>query len=509
MGVTTFTMMSTLVNHILLSLFTICTISSCAEQQQFSTYEGAVKSGFQIVSKDLLSPKFDPQQHPTTFEFAQTFSREYLTCRRQSYQYMNAGCHVPNFEEILYELGQNGFWFSDAAYSEATGIEDMEAHNKACDDIYEGRRKAIINGHVFNPFSIDEDLVSLQEDKIDDQTRANELGLVLAAIDENLFLSVFGVSREQLLEQIDEMHEQYDALVNPSISQSDFYQAFYNKSGLPKFCFYQSPVLTFKIITAGTAELDRLDDVARLAVAQSNTLSHFFGVPKAADIDIVAYKSLALKRLPSPSEPFSYSSVNSARTYSRSRGASSFLLMFREEEFEKVFLHELCHHVLGSKGSCDSPHLARKNLNETFVETLAVASHCSLKASSSGLFDQHHFILCIDAERKFSALQSAKVLLHAGYNSYDEFLADLARQSKVQGIPATIEYHVYKSAMLFNLEPFMVNAKANLDEPNALAELIINSLHALIFKQAMIVAFQVARELGDSELASTMRMTIS
>ncbi len=504
-------------NFLSLSLFAIYSVSFCAEQKSFSLYEEAVKASFQVVAKDLASPKLDPEQCPTTMEFAHFLSSQYLSCKQESYQYMNAGCFSPNFEEILHLQGiAQGRWFNDEDYSAATGVDlndekSLDILDMAIEDIANGRRKVKIGDKVFNPFFIIPDVCYIQNLKSEEhQARANNYAEILSAVDEDMLISVLGLTHQQILDQIDALHAQYDALENKVMSESDYYQATYNRSKVPKFCFYQSPALSFKLITVGTSEPSRLDEVARLAISQSNTLSSFFGVAKAVDIDLVLFKSLAQKKLPNTGEPFNYGAVNSARTYSDE--APPCILMFRMEEFEKVLFHELSHHVLGSKGWCDSPLLGKKSLNETFVETLAVVSHCSLKASSTGHFDQHHFISCIEDERRFSSLQSAKVLLHAGYTTYDEFLTDLASQSRVKGNPATIEYHVYKSASLFNLERFMVSAKVNRDDPKILTQLVIDSLQEFSFKEAMAIAFQVVRQLstqGHSELASTMRMTIS
>ncbi len=503
-----------IMNRFIVSLTSFLCISLCAEQQY--SYEDAVKTQFSLVSRHLSAPKLSLDQCPTVLQFAHLLSTEYLGTREE-YVFDNANCFVPNFEEAIFHQGMiRRGWVNMPQLVKALGIHPREGGKKTL-EIAQGRRARsdVIPGQIIDPFILgDLDTGSMVKRSLrpdEYQIRANSYAYYVATINEEMLISVFGLTRAEILQRIKELHDQYDELEHKEdIPEDSYYQQYYSSSGIAPICFYKSPAIGFQMLSVGQTDQSTLNNLAHLATAQTTILSNFFGRPKATDIDLVLYHSQVKKKLPAPGQAFSYGSVNSGTTLDMVTPHS--IILLRDEEIGKVLLHELCHHVLGSRGECNSPLLGKKNLNESFVETVAVVSNCTIKSIFGHAFNDHLYATCIEHERKFSTLQSAKILIHAGYSNYDEYLSDLADQRRVVSSPATIEYHLYKSALLFDLEPFMINAKVNLDEPNAMTQLLVQCLNATAFKEAMTAAFRVARSLsshGYNELASSMRMTIA
>ena len=141
------------------------------------------------------------------------------------------------------------------------------------------------------------------------------------------------------------------------------------------------------------------------------------------------------------------------------------IYIFRKEEILKLILHESLHYYSldifnGSKSfnemfSYQNADWNDANFMESIVETLTVVLKSIIYAKE--IFPERYMekiTELIQYERDFSLFQTAKIMTLAKFDSYDNFI-DLEKKKKIYIETAVVGYHIYKAALLRNLEEFL------------------------------------------------------
>ncbi len=235
----------------------------------------------------------------------------------------------------------------------------------------------------------------------------------------------------------------------------------------------------------------------------------FTGGKQHETIRLVLGLSSVRKQFPNIGEDFTFSAINSA--FYCHYANVPLIFMYRREEFLKVMLHEVLHAALPSDNDLSNAEgLGRRHTAETFVETIATLGNCVVQSKLGGVSVSQ----CLHAERKFSLLQAAKIILISGFQTYEEFLENVPKQDVVKGLPDTVEYHIYKSATLCGLERFMEIAVQHWEHLEHLDKYIIERIYDPAFASDVNSAIAVVKKMQENPavygpLLATGRMTIS
>jgi len=163
--------------------------------------------------------------------------------------------------------------------------------------------------------------------------------------------------------------------------------------------------------------------------------------------------------------------VNSGCSKFKKLNDTGKIFIWRTEELEKVFVHELIHSlnmsflVYPKKFTEDFHkmyHVPKNNsifVCETYVEIWACIINCILV---SYLHKNKNFNELLEKEIKFSMFQFSKILLFFGFdcldkcnNSFKKKIDDLKINGNFNQKTSVFSYYFIKSALLFNLEKFI------------------------------------------------------
>lgn len=203
-----------------------------------------------------------------------------------------------------------------------------------------------------------------------------------------------------------------------------------------------------------------------------------------SNINIELLLSNAKKLFSPPSSKhscfFSPTSINSAQFYS----LPSKLTIFRKEELFKLLLHELIHYshidrFVDSNSSFNNIWFKHFNVHKSFsflfsesiAETFAQLLNLLIISS---LFDID-FALLFKFELLFGLFQTAKIFFLAGFTDSKQFFNsfDPSFNNKIFTSTNTVEYHIFKTIFLFNLNDFLnifflaSNSSSNLNNISA------------------------------------------
>lgn len=141
------------------------------------------------------------------------------------------------------------------------------------------------------------------------------------------------------------------------------------------------------------------------------------------------------------------------------------IVIYRNEERNKVLLHELIH-FLGIDLSQNDTKLdissyinidksVKINLNEAFTEMMAcllnsiICSYLINKKKNKNLFKK-----CILYELKFSLYQVSKIIIHYGYKNANDFFKK-HKDGKFDQKTSVFSYFIVKTSFLFNISIFI------------------------------------------------------
>lgn len=247
-------------------------------------------------------------------------------------------------------------------------------------------------------------------------------------------------------------------------------------------------------------------------------LNAYFGPDNTINkpLRMVLLGSTIKKYFPPKGQMFNREHVNSGLAFSKHLVPS--ILLYRSEEFQKVSLHELVHmHVLSRPRPFDedsTAFLGMSRVEETFCETMAVLGNSALNVLNTGSNDElTEFLETVFKETQFSLIQSAKILILSGYQTYAQFTANLRSFRSINTSQATLEYHLYKALVLLNLNTFLPVFSKETDNYILLDPMIADGLRSAEFSALMEdVIVKVKANMEEPTLAELMtsgRMTIS
>ena len=213
-----------------------------------------------------------------------------------------------------------------------------------------------------------------------------------------------------------------------------------------------------------------------LLIRSGLMVSLFDQLPGHAKVQVSLWLTQKKKRLYWPSDGYlGIMNVNSGCTI---RDINSYpfgrVLIWREEECEKVLVHELIH-ALGF----DCPHNDRKldqlvyqmfdvsgdnyiNLFECYTESWTVIFSSCIYSLMSGVSSSDEVMSLIYLETLFSIYQAAKLLAYFGYEEVSNchlfcksrFTGSRQRKGKFNQGSSLLSYYLFKSAILFSLDKF-------------------------------------------------------
>ncbi len=326
----------------------------------------------------------------------------------------------------------------------------------------------------------------------DPQVMANEAVYYLAANSPDEFESIFGNTLQE-------------CVLNPHCVQNQLVHIYYLQSG--------KRVLT----TSSMAdEIVSRQDV-RFKI-WSDALKSYLPDFYLADtkFDWVYFGSPKKKVLPAAGKPFLIDHINSAATPA-GYSARKALFIKRSEEVDKVALHELIHLYVRSIRDIHEDNftgtLGRKSFNETFAEIFGMLGNCAFKAAEQPTRQLEAFHSAITDEYKFGLLQTAKILIHSGYTNFEDYLSAVHRANSIATSTNVVEYHIYKTAVIPQLERMLASSKRHSDSPKYLGEIVEKALMTVAFIKDMNNAMDFVRaEKANQDLSglmSTLRMTIT
>lgn len=203
-----------------------------------------------------------------------------------------------------------------------------------------------------------------------------------------------------------------------------------------------------------------------IAAVLAMTLLRLFARESDQILKIRYCANSSMKVLPStPGQSLDVMHVNSGFSTQLSRMMPS-IHIWRSEELLKVVAHETIHSI-----SADRLHIKDLDLKkfqsmfalnqqqpllleETYTEILALLYHCFAVADHSNV----SFLDLLNLERTFAIFQTAKLLRHFCIMSFSELMYNESRQTNDIRFRETTNafcYHVLKSAVLYNILPFL------------------------------------------------------
>ena len=144
------------------------------------------------------------------------------------------------------------------------------------------------------------------------------------------------------------------------------------------------------------------------------------------------------------------------------------ITLFRDEEIEKVLIHEMIHackldkYIWENEKSIDHkfkchfniPKNMKINLGEAYTECMAVIYHCLINSSLHNL----NFVELLNTEYNFNLQQCKIILHHFGYDDISTFFnlkSCLLYDSKWKEKTSVFSYFILKTVLLFDPEYFI------------------------------------------------------
>jgi hypothetical protein len=175
----------------------------------------------------------------------------------------------------------------------------------------------------------------------------------------------------------------------------------------------------------------------------------------------------------SPSEKMGRKQINSGFTSFTALGKDKAIVIFRYEELIKVLIHELIHSFLIDRNLYRSqpiinylkdkfPNISHYEfecdrsqhnilLGETFVEGMAHIFYCIFLAKFLKKENLFHYFIKLTIQ--WGLFQTAKILEHYGFDSFEEFLSPHSKKVLLEGTNINA-YYIIRSALLFNIAGF-------------------------------------------------------
>lgn len=136
----------------------------------------------------------------------------------------------------------------------------------------------------------------------------------------------------------------------------------------------------------------------------------------------------------------------------------SYIFLWREEELDKVAIHELIHALSGDRELYINSVMdcavynwlkigkSSININETFTEVSANILHAFYIGCETGI--EYKFYLQV--ERGFSLVQAAKLLKQLGYNSFKQLeRSDLSSNKEFEQETNTVAYFILRAGVMY------------------------------------------------------------
>ena len=216
-----------------------------------------------------------------------------------------------------------------------------------------------------------------------------------------------------------------------------------------------------------------------------------------------------------------YDNINSGYTEFLSKTKKK-IVIFRQEELQKVLVHELIHcfdlDLLSKNVSLNlnilnyfkvNPHDTFE-INEAYTDFWAILINCLLECMIEHKQFISYFKKKFELERKFTLFQTAKILLLLGFNNIEEFknINDYPDNLVwTQKTPA-FSYFFIKASMFYNINIFIKeNIKNKMNYKNTIVKLILDSS---FFKEIDTIMLKIKQnKVKNKYLLKTSRMTIN
>lgn len=220
--------------------------------------------------------------------------------------------------------------------------------------------------------------------------------------------------------------------------------------------------------------------------------------------------------------------INSGLT---SWGNINKIAIFREEEMDKLIIHELIHYCNLDFHSVDFPYINKYNinpntkiiLNESYTEIMANIINCiCCSYEYQEIENKELFRLYLNYETKYSIYQCAKILMLFGFQNYQEFNITYDGKNKFRQTTSVFSYFFVKCALLYNinslskfLETYVMTNKNGLaiknisNAKNDYIELAHASLQNVNFAKVINSSIQKILRMKNisSKIKKTLRMT--
>ena len=201
--------------------------------------------------------------------------------------------------------------------------------------------------------------------------------------------------------------------------------------------------------------------------------------------------------------------VNSGLSYDNK------IIIYREEEHEKLLIHELIH-VLSLDSKFTSGNFIKNeinvssrtvlNPNEGFTEFWANIIYTMIWCINN----KQDLETCIKHDQTFSCLQVAKILNHFNYSSAEELLLKkhLSKKSNFSQNTSAFSYYILKACLLHNFDEWCIPNKTNCFTIDSNCKRkILTQLRDKIFLKRINGAYFVLKNNNSKLLDKTMRMT--
>jgi hypothetical protein len=247
-------------------------------------------------------------------------------------------------------------------------------------------------------------------------------------------------------------------------------------------------------------------------------------------INVDIYLTDNKKKLPSKGTSITADNVNSGYTNFTN------IVLYRKEEILKVLVHELAHAVnidgdfsvrfgkeFDSQFCFDSIQQRTKTTlpSETLTELIAgVFNIIFVIAESKGSLSRTDFLYkfykLLEYEVTFSLFQTAKILVHFGFDNYSQFFNNKKCDKKVLQKTHVVSYYIIRSIILYNtqalMEFFVTQDKFmtfKLDYSETFKELLKKPLNdpTKIINKFMEQVKEIKTKPETSEFMETLRMT--
>jgi hypothetical protein len=188
---------------------------------------------------------------------------------------------------------------------------------------------------------------------------------------------------------------------------------------------------------------------------------------KKKTVDLELFTSRHIKQLPRvKGDVCGPNNINSGvTTYYYDNHRNNKTMIFRTEEMKKLVLHELIHNLgydFVTLTITFNAHLyfnispnQKITINEAYTESIACIINCMI--SSYEINSKKNFKLFADFlvhEIAFSLFQTAKLLLHYGFDSAEDFIRPYNKSVKFKQNTSVFSYFFVKTGLLFSLSKF-------------------------------------------------------